>query len=62
MRTVPQRHDIGFLPGEVARMGAANLLCRTGGDELIVGGLWTSGRDSLAVTRTLDARGSQTRA
>jgi hypothetical protein len=35
LRTVLQRHDIGFPPGEVARMGAANLLCRTRGDELM---------------------------
>ena len=36
---VPQRHDVGFTPGEVASMGGADLGGLAAGDELLLGEL-----------------------
>ncbi len=36
---VPQRHDVGFAPGEVASMGGPDLGGRAAGDELLLGEL-----------------------
>ncbi len=36
---VPQGQDVGFAPGEVARVGGPNLGCFTAGDELLLGEL-----------------------
>ena len=36
---VPQGHDVGFTPGEVASMGGPDLSCIIAGDKLLLGEL-----------------------